>query len=88
MDDGVSASKNVVLSTASPYKFTGSVLAALGEGAFGDDKADMERLSELTGTEIPSPLRAIFEKEVKHRDIIDVDRMKDEAKKYASEGKE
>jgi len=48
----------------------------------------MERLSEITGTEIPGPLSAIFEKEVKHRDIIDVDRMKDEVKKYASEGKE
>ena len=45
-------------------------------------------LSEITGTEIPSPLRAIFEKEVKHRDIIDVDEMMDEVKKYASEGKE
>ena len=88
IDDGVSASKNVVLSTASPYKFTGSVLAALGEEASGDDRADMEKLSEITGTEIPSPLSAIFEKEVKHRDIIDVDEMMDEVKKYASEGKE
>ncbi len=44
------------------------------------------RLSEITGTEIPGPLSAIFEKEVKHRDIIDVDEMK--LKKYASEGKE
>ena len=86
--DGGLQTKNVVLSTASPYKFTGSVLAALGEEASGDDRADMEKLSEITGTEIPGPLSAIFEKEVKHRDIIDVDEMMDEVKKYASEGKE
>ena len=86
--DGGIQTKNVVLSTASPYKFTSAVLAALGEDASGDDRADMERLSELTGTEIPSPLRAIFEREVKHKDIIDVDEMKDKVVEYASEGKE
>ncbi len=54
--------------TASPYKFTGSVLAALGEEASWDDKADMwETYLEITGQERSGPLSDIWKAEVKHR---------------------
>lgn len=84
---GNAGCKNVVLSTASPYKFTGAVLAALGEKASGDDMEDMELLSKVSGTEIPGSLSSIFDKEIKHKDIIDVEEMKSVVVQYAGKGR-
>ena len=61
----------VVLSTASPFKFPATVLRAIGGDCGGDEFAQMERLSELSGLPIPRGLAGLREKEVLHRDVID-----------------
>ncbi len=73
----------VVLSTASPYKFSRPVLAALGEESTGDEFADMEKLSALTNTAIPAPLAALAGKPVVHTAISDIDKMADFVKERA-----
>lgn len=71
------AAVNVILSTASPYKFCRSVLKALGEEAAASDYENMLRCEEITGAEIPSGLRDIFSREIRHTDVIDCDEMKE-----------
>lgn len=75
--------KNVVLSTASPYKFTTAVLEAVGSKSTGDDFIDMKSLSALSKTEIPASLSDIFEKPVIHDEVIDVDEMREKVIAYA-----
>ena len=62
----------VVLSTASPYKFSRTVLSALGIAAGEDEFADMEKLSAATGTPVPAPLAAVGRRAVVHTAICDV----------------
>ena len=66
----------VVLSTASPYKFSAAVLKALGEDLTGSDEGNMSKLHDLTGVDIPSGLAGIFERPVLHKDVIDKNSMK------------
>jgi len=65
----------VVLSTASPYKFPAAVLAAIGGEIMGDEFAQMERLSALTGVPIPENLSGLREKEERHSCVIDQNQM-------------
>ena len=53
---------SVVVSTASPYKFCDSVLAAIGEPPKGDGLALLEQLREATGTTVPRRLAALKDK--------------------------
>ena len=61
----------VVLSTASPFKFPATVLRAIGGDLSGDEFAQMERLSQLSGLPIPRGLAGLREREVLQRDVID-----------------
>ncbi len=75
-DSGDASSRiGVVLSTASPYKFSRSVLTALAEETLADDESNMRKLYELTGAAIPDGLAGIFEREVRHGAVIDIDEM-------------
>lgn len=74
--------KNVVLATASPYKFSKSVYEAI----FQDEKDSdvmvdefeiMEKLYEKTKVEIPSNLRNLKAKKDIHTSVIDEDKIKD-----------
>lgn len=66
----------IVVSTASPYKFASSVLAALEPVEDGaDDFALVRRLSEVTGTRIPAPLSALQGKEVRFEESCAPDAM-------------
>lgn len=76
-DDECAGLKNVVLSTASPYKFTRAVLGALGEEECVSDEDNMNKLFSVTGAEIPVPLKGIFQKPVMHKDVIEVAAMQD-----------
>lgn len=87
--DGVEeAAHTVVLSTASPYKFSKSVLAPLEKhledvdaddlGAIGDgDRTNMLLLDVLCADAIPAGLDGIFDRPVLHEDVIEVSEMKD-----------
>ena len=74
---GEAALPNVILSTASPYKFCRSVLSALGETLESSDKANMAKCESVTGVAVPAGLKGIFSREVRHTDVIDCDEMKD-----------
>ena len=70
------AAATVVLSTASPYKFSAAVLEALGEELTGSDEGNMSKVRDITGAPVPAGLAGIFEKPVVHKDVIDIADMK------------
>lgn len=53
------ATPSLVVSTASPFKFCGSVLAALGEREFRSGTDILEQLSRKTGVLAPGPLASL-----------------------------
>ena len=60
--------KTVVLSTASPYKFSGSVLRALGKETGEDEFEMIKTLHTLTGAKIPASLASLAEATELHND--------------------
>ena len=78
----------IVASTASPFKFTNSVLNALGESAENiDDLAQLERLSFLTQKRIPKNLSSLTTAKVLHENICDKEKMSDEVLKFVESQK-
>ena len=68
----------VVVSTASPYKFTKDVMIALDEKyATGDAFALMDELEKLSKVEIPMPIRGIEKREVLHKNVCERDGIKE-----------
>lgn len=65
----------VVLSTASPYKFSTTVLTAIGGGTQGTEYERMERLHALTGVPIPKNLASLRGKPELHTDVIPKEKM-------------
>lgn len=65
----------VVLSTASPYKFSTAVLSAIGGSTEGTEFERMERLNAITGVPIPKNLAALQGKPELHTDVIPKDKM-------------
>ena len=65
----------VVLSTASPYKFSTTVLTAIGGDTQGTEYQRMERLHALTGVPIPKNLASLQGKPELHTDVIPKDKM-------------
>lgn len=70
--------QTVIVSTASPFKFNGSVAAALlGEEAEGKTEFELlALLSEKTGWSIPEGLRNLDKKEVLHHTVCEKDEMR------------
>ena len=66
--------KTVVLSTASPYKFSNSVMKALGQSYNGEFDA-LKKLNAYTGAKIPSSLQDIENKAVFHNITVEKDEM-------------
>ena len=75
----------VVLSTASPYKFPGPVLKALGIPAGADEFADAAKLNEVTGVSIPENLAKLQQKPILHKDRIARDQIIDYVMKKVQE---
>lgn len=65
----------VVLSTASPYKFSTAVLTAIGADVSGNEYDRMDRLQALTGIPIPKNLSALREKPELHTGVIPKEKM-------------
>jgi threonine synthase len=68
--------KTVVLSTASPYKFSNSVMKALGRSYNGEFDA-LKKLNEYTGAKIPASLQNIEGKAIFHNVTVEKDDMLD-----------
>jgi threonine synthase len=72
-----SGNASVVLSTASPYKFSRAVLEALGAEVSPSDEENMNKCREITGAPIPEGLAGIFSRAIKYQDVISIDEMMD-----------
>ncbi|WP_124101222.1 threonine synthase [Ruminococcus sp. Marseille-P6503] len=69
--------KTVIASTASPYKFSGSVLEAIGADTDADEFALVEKLYEASKIPVPASLAALKDKEVRFTETVDRYEMKD-----------
>ncbi|MBO5252618.1 MAG: threonine synthase [Clostridia bacterium] len=65
----------VIVSTASPYKFSDSVLNAFNADKPEDEFEEAALLSEMTGTEIPLPILALQGKAVRFNNLCAADEM-------------
>jgi threonine synthase len=72
----------VVVSTASPYKFCDSVLNALGVTPDADGFKQLERLSALSKTEIPVPLKSLRNKTVRFEECVEKEDMHTVVEKF------
>lgn len=77
--------KTVIASTASPYKFSASVLEAIeGKPSSLDEFAMVDRLNELSGYDIPVSLAELKTKERRFKDVITKEQQKDYVLKQLS----
>ena len=74
-ESGDTETKMIVDSTASPYKFASAVCRALNGSAPEDEFEALDVLSKTTGTQIPVPLAALREKEVRFTEVIEPSEM-------------
>ncbi len=61
--------RTIVLSTASPYKFGDTVLAALGEDCPGDDFARLSALEQISGLPVPAALSTLKDAPVRFGEV-------------------
>ena len=77
--------KTVIASTASPYKFSHSVLEAIkGKSAVEgkDEFAVVDELSEVSGTPVPKAVEELRSAVIRHNTECDVDKMGVNCKEY------
>ncbi len=66
----------VLASTASPYKFSHSVLEAVAPDAISENEFEMvEKLNQITGTEIPKPIAELKNLEVRFNNVTEAKSM-------------
>ena len=68
---------SIIASTASPYKFSHSVLEAVSpDGILAMNEFDMvDKLNELTGMAVPAPLANLKDKKARFSDVTEADEM-------------
>jgi threonine synthase len=71
--------QTVIDSTASPYKFSKSVLTAVMNGKTPNlDEFEMvKELNSVTGADVPTPLKALKDKQVRFTNVCDKENMSD-----------
>ena len=72
----------VIDSTASPFKFEGSVMKALGEDTSLPDLELADRLSEIAGVAVPRAVSILRDAPVLHDIVCDREDMKQEVRKF------
>ena len=77
------SSKTVIVSTASPYKFSKDVLSSLSDVDSNLDDFDIiNKLSDLSHTQIPGPIKELKSLEIKHNTTCEKDELKSEILKF------
>ena len=71
---------NIVLSTASPYKFSRDVLSAISDAQPETGFAAMDKLHEITDVDVPERLAKLRDMPVRFDDCVDKDAMLDYVK--------
>lgn len=75
--------KTVIVSTASPYKFTKDVMVAIDEKYEAMDFfALMKEMEKVWGETIPEPIKGIEDKPVLHKTVIEKDNIKEFVKGF------
>jgi threonine synthase len=70
--------KNIIISTASPYKFAKTVMTAIDEKyAAYDDFALLEQMADLTKSYVPPQFADLKNKEIRHTKVVDISQMQD-----------
>jgi threonine synthase len=69
--------KTIIASTASPYKFSGSVLSAIGEDTSASEFDLVDKLAEVSKLPVPASLAALKDKEIRFSKVIDKTEMKE-----------
>ena len=64
--------KNIILSTASPYKFAKNVFNSIFEKKFDDDYLYLEELHKISNVDIPNGLKNLNDLPILHKDNIDI----------------
>ena len=72
----------VVVSTASPYKFCGAVLEALGGASDGSGVELIDRLNERTGVKVPEPLAALKGKTPRFTQCVEKQEMLEAVRRF------
>lgn len=82
-EDTKDATKTIIASTASPYKFTRSVMKAVDEkyDAMGDFEL-VDELARISNTEVPKAIEEIRTAPVLHDTVCEKDEMKSVVKKF------
>ncbi|WP_125707695.1 threonine synthase [Companilactobacillus zhongbaensis] len=76
---------NVLLSTASPYKFVRVVAQSILDAVPNDDFDVMQKLAQVTDIPIPENLANVWNLPTLHQDVIDKDQMKEYVKSKVEE---
>ena len=74
--------KIIVASTASPYKFATDVYKSITGKSAASDTAALDVLRDLSGVEIPYPLRNITERKVIFAKTVDKNQMLEEVYRF------
>lgn len=85
--DKLGLQNTVILSTASPYKFSSSVLEAIGEEVSHDEFENINLLHKITGVKIPNEIKKLRDKKIIHNTKISKDEIEREVLKFANRGK-
>lgn len=73
--------KTVIASTASPYKFSGSVMSAIDEKYSGIEELELvEELGKISNTSMPNAIKEIKQAEILHTLECDVEDMEETVK--------
>ena len=73
----------VVASTASPYKFASDVYSSIKGETPSDGLAALDMLAELTGVDIPYPLKDIASRKVRFEEVINASEMPEKVLEFA-----
>jgi threonine synthase len=74
--------KMLVVSTASTYKFASDALLSLTGERPIDEIGALDRLNEMTGVDIPAPLKNVLGKPILHASIIDRQEMMENVESF------
>ena len=74
----------LIASTASPYKFAKSVLGAVSDKGADSEFEYVRLLNSETDTDIPSPIAALENAQVRFKNVCDKDKMLEQV--YAALG--
>ncbi|MBQ0111140.1 MAG: threonine synthase [Oscillospiraceae bacterium] len=72
----------LIVSTASPYKFSPAVCKAVGAKTDGDEFKTVENLEKATDTIAPAPIKDLKNKEIRFKTVVDKENMTDEVLKF------